>query len=81
MHYVENKDLQDVIVFKPSKGEQEFEVILDSNTETISLYEEQINLIFAKARRTIGGHFKNIYDSHEPHNSSTWRASCKVQFN
>lgn len=75
----DNISLNDVIVFKPSKGEEEFEVILDANTETVWLSEEQICLLFGKARRTIGGHIKNIYDSQELHKSSTWRESRQVQ--
>lgn len=77
----DNISLNDVIVFKPSKGEEEFEVILDANTETVWLSEEQICLLFGKARRTIVGHIKNIYDSQELHKSSTWWESRQVQFN
>lgn len=75
----DNISLNDVIVFKPSKGEEEFEVILDANTETVWLSEEQICLLFGKARRTIGGHIKNIYDSEELQKASTWRESRQVQ--
>lgn len=77
----DNISLNDVIVFKPSKGEEEFEVILDANTETVWLSEEQICLLFGKARRTIGGHIKNIYDSQELQKASTWRESRQVQIN
>lgn len=81
MNNIENNDLQEILVFKSAVGNSEFQVILDGNTETVWLTEDQICLLFGKARRTIGGHIKNIYDSQELHKSSTWRDSRQVQFN
>ncbi len=53
------------VVFKPSGGEIEFQVVLDMEHDTVWATEEQIMALFGKARRTIGAHIKNIYDEGE----------------
>lgn len=79
MKNIESNDAQNLIVFKPAKGTDEFQVILDGQSETVWLTEEQICLLFGKARRTIGGHIKNIYEVEELEKSSTWRDYRQVQ--
>lgn len=79
MKNIESNDAQNLIVFKPAKGTDEFQVILDGQSESVWLTEEQICLLFGKARRTIGGHIKNIYEVEELEKLSTWRDYRQVQ--
>lgn len=79
MNKIKSRDVTDVIVFKPAVGTHEFQVILDGDSETVWLTEDQICLLYGKARRTIGGHIKNLYASTELEKSSTWREFRQVQ--
>lgn len=69
----------EVIVFKPEKGQTEFQVILDEAHDTVWATEQQIMDLFGKARRTIGAHIQNIYDEGELDKNSTWREFRQVQ--
>jgi len=69
----------EVIVFKPKSGQTEFQVVLDSEHDTVWATEQQIMDLFGKARRTIGEHIKNIYDEGELNKDSTWREFRQVQ--
>ncbi|MCH8534726.1 MAG: virulence RhuM family protein [Flavobacteriaceae bacterium] len=69
----------EVIVFKPEKGQTEFQVILDGAHDTVWATEQQIMDLFGKARRTIGAHIQNIYDEGELDKNSTWREFRQVQ--
>jgi len=69
----------ELIVFKPKSGQTEFQVILDSEHDTVWATEQQIMELFGKARRTIGEHIKNIYEEGELDKDSTWREFRQVQ--
>ncbi|MFT5823428.1 MAG: death-on-curing family protein [Crocinitomix sp.] len=69
----------ELVVFKPENGNTEFEVILDGEHDTVWATEEQMMDLFGKARRTIGGHIKNIYAEGELDKGSTWRDFRQVQ--
>lgn len=69
----------EVIVFKPRSGQAEFQVILDGEHDTVWATEQQIMELFGKARRTIGGHIKNIYEEGELEREVTWRELRQVQ--
>lgn len=82
-----SKDMQNIprsntemVTFKSSYGEMEFQVILDGEQDTVWATEQQIMDLFGKARRTIGGHIKNIYDEGELDQNSTWQEYRQVQY-
>ena len=59
------KNSQEIVVFNSSQSENEFQIILDGDNETVWVTEKQIIELFGKARRTIGEHINNIYDEGE----------------
>ncbi len=67
------------MVFKTSKGSDEFEIILDGEHDTVWVTEQQLVELFGKARRTIGEHIRNIYKEGELEKESTWRKFRQVQ--
>ena len=67
------------VVFKPEDGQTEFQVVLDSENNTVWVTEQQIMELFGKARRTIQYHIKNIYDEGELDKESTRRNFRQVQ--
>ncbi|MCX2680697.1 virulence protein RhuM/Fic/DOC family protein [Galbibacter sp. EGI 63066] len=69
----------EVVVFKPESGQTEFQVLLDSEHDTVWATEQQIMDLFGKARRTIEYHIKNIYEEGELDKKSTWRKFRQVQ--
>jgi len=69
----------EVVVFRPQGGQTEFQVVLDSEHDTVWATEQQIMVLFGKARRTIGEHIKNIYEEGELDKESTWREFRQVQ--
>lgn len=69
----------ETVIFKPSQGDGEFQVILDNERDTIWVTEQQMIDLFGKARRTIGEHIKNIYNEGELDKISTWREFRQVQ--
>lgn len=69
----------EIVVFKPSQGSNEFEIILDGEHETVWVTEQQLVELFGKARRTIGDHIRNIYKEGELEKESTWRNFRQVQ--
>ena len=71
--------ISEIVVFKPSKGSDEFEIILDGEQDTVWVTEEQLVELFGKARRTIGEHIRNIYKEGELDRESTWRNFRQVQ--
>lgn len=73
------KNSQEIVVFNSSQSENEFQIILDGDNETVWVTEKQIIELFGKARRTIGEHINNIYDEGELDKSSTWREFRQVQ--
>ena len=54
-----------IAVFKPSNHNNDFEVILDQNNDTIWATEQQIAEIFDRDRTVIGRHIKNIFKEEE----------------
>ncbi len=69
----------ELIIFKPTNGKSEFQVVLDADNDTVWVTEEQIMELFNKARRTIGEHIKNIYKEGELDQISTWREIRQIQ--
>lgn len=69
----------EIVVFKPKVGQTEFQVVLDGEHDTVWVSEQQIMDLFGKARRTIGGHIKNIYEEGELDRESTWWEFRQVQ--
>ena len=68
-----------LVVFRPKNGQTEFQVVLDSEHDTVWATEQQIMELFGKARRTIEYHIKNIYEEGELDKESTWRDFRQVQ--
>lgn len=71
--------ISEIVVFKPSQGSDEFEIILDGEHDTVWVTEQQLVELFGKARRTIGEHIRNIYKEGELEKESTWRKFRQVQ--
>lgn len=71
--------ISEIVVFKPSQGSIEFEIILDGEHDTVWVTEQQLVELFGKARRTIGEHIRNIYKEGELEKESTWRNFRQVQ--
>jgi death-on-curing family protein len=71
--------ISEIVVFKPSQGNNEFEIILDGDHDTVWVTEQQLVELFGKARRTIGEHIRNIYKEGELEKESTWRNFRQVQ--
>ncbi|MFD2203867.1 RhuM family protein [Shivajiella indica] len=71
--------ISEIVVFKPSQGSNEFEIILDGEHDTVWVTEQQLVELFGKARRTIGEHIRNIYKEGELEKESTWRKFRQVQ--
>lgn len=69
----------EIVVFKPQGGQTEFQVVLDSEHDTVWATEQQIMELFGKARRTIGEHIKNIYEEGELEKETTWREFRQVK--
>ena len=74
--YPNNSEL---VTFTPSNGQLEFQVVLDSELDTVWATEKQITALFGKARRTIGEHINTIYTEGELDKESTWREFRQVQ--
>jgi death-on-curing family protein len=75
----ENSSSNELVIFKPSSGDIEFQIILDGKEETIWATQQQMMDLFGKTRRTIGAHIKNIYLEEELDKTATWRESRLVQ--
>ncbi len=71
--------ISEIVVFKPSQGSNEFEIIVDGEHDTVWVTEQQLVELFGKARRTIGEHIRNIYKEGELEKESTWRKFRQVQ--
>ncbi|WP_111672612.1 hypothetical protein [Algoriphagus litoralis] len=71
--------ISEIVVFKPSQGSNEFEIILDGEHYTVCVTEQQLVEFFGKARRTIGEHIRNIYKEGELDKESTWRNFRQIQ--
>lgn len=71
--------ISEIVIFKPSQGSDEFEIILDGRHDTVWVTEQQLIELFGKARRTIGEHIRNIYKEGELEKDSTWRKIRQVQ--
>jgi death-on-curing family protein len=67
------------IIFKPKKGKNQFNVIIDNDENTVWVSESQITELFDKSRRTIGYHISNIYKEKELTKKTTWRKYRQVQ--
>ncbi|WP_340075282.1 virulence protein RhuM/Fic/DOC family protein [Leptobacterium sp. I13] len=60
----------EVVVYKPSDQNNEFQVIFDIGAETIWATEQQIADIFDRDRTVIGRHIKNIFKENELNKNS-----------
>ena len=76
-----NKNISnnEIVVYKSDDETVEFQVLLDSDEDTVWASEQQIMDLFGKARRTIGEHIKNIYEEQELDMHATWREFRQVQ--
>ena len=70
---------QEIVVFNSSQSDNEFQIILDGDNETVWITEKQIVELFGKTRRTIGEHITNLYEEGELDKNSTWREFRQVQ--
>lgn len=68
---INNNINNSIVVFKPSTGETEYEVIIDENAETIWATEVQIAQLFNRDRTVINKHIKNIFNEGELTEDST----------
>lgn len=53
--------ISEIVVFKPSQGNNEFEIILGGEHDTVWVTEQQLVELFGKARRMIGECIRNNY--------------------
>jgi prophage maintenance system killer protein len=76
-----NKNISnnEIVVYKSDDETVEFQVLLDSDEDTVWASEQQIMDLFGKARRTIGEHIKKIYEEQELDMHATWREFRQVQ--
>ena len=68
-----------LVVFKPTHGTTEYQVILDENQETIWATEIQIAEIFGRDRTVINRHIKNSYKEGELNENSTSAKIAQVR--
>jgi len=68
-----------LVVFKPSKGVTEYQVILDKNSDTLWASELQISEIFGRDRTVINRHIKNNYKDGELDEFSTSAKIAQVR--
>lgn len=73
------QDNPEIIVFKSSGNNQETEIYLDNNQETIWASELQIASIFGRDRSVVYRHINNIYKEGELIKSSTCAKIAQVQ--
>ncbi|WOD42289.1 virulence protein RhuM/Fic/DOC family protein [Hwangdonia lutea] len=59
------KTKNQIIVFKQSSDNQEFDVMLDKDNETFWASEQDISKLFKRDRTVIGRHIKNIFSENE----------------
>lgn len=74
-----DKTVNEIIIFTPKDGDSEFKIVLDESQDTVWATEQQIINLFGKARRTISEHIKNIYKEGELDKKATWREFRQVQ--
>lgn len=77
MSKIENSN--QLIIFKPSVGDTEYEVILSENAETVWATELQIAAIFDRDRTVINKHIRNIFKENELSEISTSAKFALVQ--
>lgn len=70
---------KDIVIFKPSVGNTEYEVILSENAETVWATELQIAAIFNRDRTVINKHIRNIFKENELSENSTSAKFALVQ--
>jgi death-on-curing family protein len=78
-HNIFHPNNSQLVTFTPSNGQVVFQVVLDSEHDTVWATEQQITALFGKARRTIGEHINTIYSEGELDKESTWREFRQVQ--
>lgn len=78
-HNISHPNNSQLVTFTPSNGQVVFQVVLDSEHDTVWATEQQITALFGKARRTIGEHINTIYSEGELDKESTWWEFRQVQ--
>lgn len=68
-----------LVVFKPSQGVTEYEVILDNDADTLWATELQISEIFGRDRTVINRHIKNSFKEGELEEDSTSAKIAQVR--
>ncbi|MGW8123774.1 RhuM family protein [Roseivirga echinicomitans] len=68
-----------LVVFKPSQGETEYQVVLDKNADTLWATELQIAEIFGRDRTVINRHIKNSFKEGELDEVSTSAKIAQVR--
>lgn len=68
-----------LVVFKPSQGAVEFQVILDEDADTLWATEIQIAQIFGRDRTVINRHIKNSFKEGELDENSTSAKIAQVR--
>ena len=75
----DNLSNNELILFQSSDNEVKLQVIIDNNDDTVWVNQNELTLLFGKAKRTIGEHISNIYSEEELDKKSPWRKSRLVQ--
>lgn len=70
---------QEIILFNPSSGNNEFQVVLDGDFDTVWLTQAQMTELFKKAKGTISEHIQNVFLEGELDKDSTVRDFRTVQ--
>jgi death-on-curing family protein len=69
----------EIIIFKPATDETEYEVVIDSDAETIWATDAQIAAIFNKDRSGVNRHIRSIYKEGELNEAATCAFFAQVQ--
>ena len=59
------------IIFKPSGTDQDFQIVLDSDQDTVWVTEVQIAELFGRDRTVINRHINNSFEERELEEKST----------
>lgn len=71
--------INEIIVFKPSLDEPDFQVILDGPNDTVWLSQQQMAELFQNTKQNISLHIRNIYKEGELKESTTVKDYLTVQ--
>jgi death-on-curing family protein len=74
-----NPENQAIFYFSNQQKEIQLPIIIDAQNDTVWVTNEQMKILFDKARKTISEHIANIYKEGELEKSATWRKNRQVQ--